>query len=108
VWFKYSIIGVLMFASAPSCSRQTRPRTLTTPTEVVKVRVSGDGKVFLNERVVTLDELRGEFQRLKRIHGGVWFIDESSAGAPRQEGQTVKKAIIEAELPMKVRSGMVP
>jgi hypothetical protein len=58
--------------------------------------------------MVTLDELRGEFQKLKRIHGGVWFIDESSAGAQRQQGQMVKKAIIEAELPMKMRPGMVP
>jgi hypothetical protein len=97
-----------MLASAPGCSRQTRPRTVIAPTEVAKVRVSADGKVYLNERLVTIDELRGEFQRLKRIHGGVWFIDETSGGAQRQQGQMVKKAIIEAELPMKVRPGMVP
>jgi hypothetical protein len=73
------------------------------PTEVAKVRVSVDGKLYLNDRVVTLDELNGELQRLTQVHGGVWFFDESSFGASRQQGQTVKKAIIEAKLPMRVR-----
>jgi biopolymer transport protein ExbD len=103
MWSKGSIIAVLILASMPGCSRQTKPRTFTAPTEVAKVRVSADGKVYLNERTVTFDELRVEFQRLERIHGGVWFFDESSAGASRQQGQTVKKAIIEAQLPMRLR-----
>ena len=103
MWSKCSIIAVLILASVPGCSRQTKPRTVTAPTEVAKVRVSADGKVYFNERTVTLDELRVEFQRLERIHGGVWFFDESSIGASRQHGQAVKKAIIEAKLPMKLR-----
>lgn len=103
MWFKCSIIVVLIFA-ATSCSRQTKPRTVAMPTEVAKVRVSVDGKVYFNERVVTLDELNREFQRLNQVHGGVWFFDESSFGASRQQGQTVKKAIIEARLPMKFES----
>jgi hypothetical protein len=73
------------------------------PTEVAKVRVSVDGKLYLNDRDVTLDELKVEFQRLTQVHGGVWFLDESSSGVSRQQGQTVKKAIIEAKLPMRVR-----
>lgn len=103
MWFKCSLIAVLIFASAPGCSRQTKRRAVTAPTEVAKVRVSADGKLYLNERLVTLDELRLEFQRLKGIHGGVWFVDESSAGASRQLGQRVSAAIVEAELPMKVK-----
>ncbi len=101
--FKYLIIAVLLFASAPSCSRETKPRTVTAPTEVAKVRVSSDGKVYFNERVVTLDELRAEFQRLKQVHGGVWLFDESSSGASRQLGQAVRKSVIEAELPIRFR-----
>lgn len=73
------------------------------PTEVAKVRVSVDGRLYFNDRVVTLDELNREFQRLKQVQGGVWFFDESSAGAFRQQGQIVKKAIIEAKLPIRVR-----
>jgi biopolymer transport protein ExbD len=78
MWFKYSIVAVLIFASAPGCSRGAKPRAVTAPTEVAKVRVSADGKVYLNEREIALDELRGEFQRLRRSNGGVWFVDESS------------------------------
>jgi hypothetical protein len=103
MWVKYSIIAVLIFASAPSCSKHTKPHAVTAPTEVANVRVSADGKVFFNQRVVTLDELRGEFQRLKQIHGGVWLSDESSSGASRQLRLVVKKAIVEAGLPMRFR-----
>lgn len=73
------------------------------PTEITKVRVSFDGRAYVNESVVTLDELKGELGRLKQINGAVLFSDESSLGASRSQGQTVKKAIIEAELPMQVR-----
>ena len=72
------------------------------PTEVARVRVSMDGKIYLNDRVVTLDDLNVEFQRLAKVHGGVWFFDESFPGPSRQQGQTVKKAIINAKLPIRV------
>lgn len=101
--FNYSIVALLILASALGCSRQAKPRAVTAPTEVAKVRVSADGKVYLNEREVTLNELRGEFQRLKQNNGGVWFVDESSAGASRQQGKRVSAAIVEAELPMRVK-----
>lgn len=102
MWFKCSIIAVLIFA-ATGCSKQSKPRAVAMPTEVVKVRVSVDGKLYFNDRVVTPDELNREFQRLKQIQGGVWFFDESSSGPSRQQGQIVKKAIIEAKLPIRVR-----
>lgn len=103
MYFKYSIIAVLVFASAAGCSRETKPRSVTAPTEVARVRVSAEGKVFFNDRVVTINELRGEFQRLKQIDGGVWLFDESSSGASKQLGEQVRKTIIEAELPIRFR-----
>jgi|GEM_PF-4365319 len=105
MWFKYSITALLIFASVPGCSRQNKPRTITAPTEVARVRVSADGSVYLNERVVTLKELRGELQRLKQVHGGVQFVDESSAADARQQAQRVSAAIVEFELPMQVKRG---
>jgi hypothetical protein len=73
------------------------------PTEVAKVKVTGDGKLYLNDRLVALDELNREFLRLSQVKGGVWFFDESLPGPSSQQGQIVKKAIIEAKLPMRVR-----
>ena len=103
-WVKYSMIAVLIFVvSAPGCSKQSKSRVIMAPTEVAKVRISADGKVYLNERVVTLDELQGELQRLKRVQGGVWLVDESSDGPARKQGQKVSAAIVAAELPMRMK-----
>jgi hypothetical protein len=103
VWSKFSIIAILILALALSCSKQSTQRTVTAPTQVAKVRVSAGGEIYFNERTVTLDQLRTEFQSLQRVRGGVWYLDESSGGAFRQQGQTVKKEIIEARLPIRVR-----
>ena len=102
MWLMCLILAVLIFATA-SCSQQSKPSAVAMPTEVAKVRVSVDGKLYLNDSVVTLDELNREFHRLKQAQGGVWFLDESSTGPSKQQDQTVKKAIIQAELPMRVR-----
>jgi len=99
--FTYLVNAALILASVPGCSRQSNRRTVPAPTEVAKVRVSTDGRIYFNERFVSLDELRGEFQRLKRISGAVQFVDGTSE-ASQQQGQAVRKAIVEAELPIRV------
>jgi biopolymer transport protein ExbD len=100
--FTYPIIAALVLASVPSCSRPSNRRTVAAPTEVAKVRVSADGKIYFNERLISFDGLRAEFQRLKRIDGAVQFIDET--GASHQQVQAVRKAISEAQLPIRVLS----
>ena len=94
---------VFLIISGASCSKPTKPRTVSTPSEIAKVTVSADGKIYFNQRVETIDELRSEFQKLKSAHGAVWFVDQSSSGPSWQQGQTVKKAIIDAQLPMKMQ-----
>lgn len=101
--YKYLRIALLIFAATPGCSNQPKRHNVTAPTEVAKVRVSVDGKVYFNERIVTLDELGTEFQRLKQIGGAVWLLDDSRAGEPRKLGRAVREAVIRAELPMKVQ-----
>ena len=98
--FTYLIIATLILASVAGCSRQSNRRTVPAPTEVAKVRVSTDGKIYFNERFVSLDGLSGEFQRLTGVNGAVQFVDETS-GASHQQGQAVRK-VIEAELPIRV------
>jgi hypothetical protein len=98
--FTCSIIAALILASVLSCSKQSTRRTVPAPSEVASVRVSTDGKIYFNERLVGLDGLRGEFQRLRRINGAVQLVDETSE-ASHQQGQAVRKAIIEAELPIR-------
>jgi hypothetical protein len=97
-----SVLAILIIFTT-GCSNQPKRRSIPRPTEVAKVRVGVGGRVYVNEGAVTLDELKGKLDKLKQIHGGVWFINESSDRESGRQAQVVKKAIIEAELPMRVR-----
>lgn len=99
--FTYLILAALILASVPGCARQSNGHSVPAPSEVANVQVSTDGRIYFNERFVSLDGLREELQRLKRINGAVHFVDETSE-ASQQQGQAVRKAIIEAELPIRV------
>jgi hypothetical protein len=100
---RWVLIGVLIVALMPGCSRRATRHNFSAPTEVAKVRVTADAKVYLNDRIITLVELKKEFQRLKQVNGGIWLVDESTAGESRQQAQAVRQAIIRTELPMMVR-----
>lgn len=102
MWFRPSVIIFLILFTA-NCSKQSSRRTIPMPTQVARVIVKVDGKVYLNGKLIPFEQLKGEFRRLKDLNGAVWFLDESSVGASREQGARVRKAIIEAELPMRVR-----
>lgn len=83
-------------------ARQTKSRPpLQAPTEMVKVKVNQSGEIFIEGKPATIDELKREFARLKQVNGGVWYYAEDSF-TPQSEA--VKRAIIEAHLPMKLTS----
>ena len=105
VWFRCWLIGLLIVAMASACSRRfaSQSHNVSAPTEVAKVRVSADARIYLNEHPVTFSELKKEFEKLKQVNGGVRFLDESTAGESRQQAQLVRQAIIKAELPMLLR-----
>jgi len=96
--------GVLlasMLLYVANCSRQ--PKRVPAPTEIAKVKVAADARVYFNERAVSMDDLNREFARLKEIHGAVWFFDESSSEISREQARLVKKSMINAGLPIRLR-----
>lgn len=99
---KWWLTGVLIVALMPGCSRRPSRHNFSAPTEVAKVKVGADARVYLNDRVITFVELKKELQRLKQINGGIWLVDESTAGESRQQALAVRRAIIRTELPMMV------
>lgn len=102
MWFRWFIVVVFILANA-SCSTKPTRRIVAAPTETATVLVRGDGKIYFNDRAVSFDQLKVEFARLKQIRGAVSFFNQSSPGTAQEQAQLVKKAIIEAELPMRVR-----
>ena len=98
MWFRCLILLVLIISASCAPKQRTR-RLVPPPSETARVVVKQDGKVFFNERAVTIDELKTELEQLKQRKGAVWLVDESSS----QHSEPVKKAIIAAGLPIRIR-----
>lgn len=97
MWLTCLMVAALTLSV--SCATKPTRRLVPRPSETARVVVKKDGKVFFNERVVTIDELKNELGKLKERHGAVWFVDEGSSS---QHNEPVKKAIMAAELPIQI------
>ena len=71
---------------------------------VAKVKVTQTGKIFLNEKQVSLVELKVTFARLKKENGVVWYYRENPQSEPPVEATSVIQAIIDAKLPVQLSS----
>ena len=84
-------LGVLLLLCVAACA-QTAPK----PAPFAKVRVTPQGKVLLNERPSSLDQLDINFQQLAKEHGIVWLYAQN--GSPSPLAQKVRKKIEEYHL----------
>ena len=70
--------------------------------EIAKVKVDRAGRIYLNGRIVTLENLKREFSRLHMVNGAVWYHRENPHQDPPPEALAVLQAIIDARLPVKL------
>jgi hypothetical protein len=70
--------------------------------EIAKVKVDRAGRIYINGRIVTLEDLKREFSRLHKINGAVWYHRENPHQDPPPEALAVLQAIIDARLPVKL------
>ncbi|MGH7753072.1 MAG: NADH-quinone oxidoreductase subunit N [Gemmatimonadales bacterium] len=68
--------------------------------EIAKVKVTAAGEITLNGRSVSLEELKREFARLKRVGGVVWYHRANPGGDPTPESMAVIEAVVAAGLPI--------
>lgn len=82
-------------------ARQTQspPATMQAPTEVSKVRVDQTGTIYLNGKPGTIEDLRQELTRLKKVNGGVWYYLEDPLNPQAKE---TERAILDAQVPIKM------
>ncbi|HSK70132.1 MAG TPA: biopolymer transporter ExbD [Pyrinomonadaceae bacterium] len=71
---------------------------------VARVKVTQTGKIYLNEKPVSLMELKKAFAQLKRENGVVWYYRENPQSEPSSEATSVIQAIIDAKLPVQLSS----
>jgi hypothetical protein len=67
---------------------------------IAKVRVYRNGKITLDGRQVTMDEIRKGFSGLKKKNGVVWYFREAAEQEPHPNATLVVQAIIDAKLPV--------
>lgn len=70
--------------------------------EIAKVKVDRAGRIYLNGRITSLESLKREFSRLRKVNGAVWYHRENPGQEPPPEALTVLQAIIDARLPVKL------
>ena len=70
--------------------------------EIAKVKVDRAGRIYLNGRIVSLENLKREFSRLQKVNGAVWYHRENPHQDPPREALAVLQAIIDARLPVKL------
>jgi len=70
--------------------------------EIAKVKVDRAGRIYLNGRIVTLENLKRELSRLHKANGAVWYHRENPYQDPPPEALAVLQAIIDARLPVKL------
>lgn len=73
-------------------------------TNVAKVKVMKSGKIFLDDREVTLSEIEVAFGRLNKDNVVVWYYRENPQGEPSPEAMMVVEAIVENNLPVRLSS----
>ena len=70
--------------------------------EIAKVKVDRAGRIYLNGRITSLESLKREFSRLRKVDGAVWYHRENRGQEPPPETLAVLQAIIDARLPVKL------
>ncbi len=68
----------------------------------VRVKVTQTGVIYLDDKVVALDELKQEFARLKADNGAVLYYRENPQGKMSEQATNVMNAVIAAKLPIKL------
>ena len=79
--------------------RRKGRRELINPSEIAKIKVTRAGEIYLQEKLVTFEELEKELANLRQTKGAVWYYPEDPS---HPVSAAVKGAIIKTRLPMKV------
>lgn len=93
------VVLLIVALLAVGCSNDA---AATMDENVARVKVTADGKVFLNGAETTLDDLRAEFARLQASGGRVQYYREDPTGKPHPIAEQVIQAVIEAKLPIQL------
>ncbi len=100
-----SFVAFALSGLCLSCSNDETSETHPNPEPATaKVRVFKDGRLTLNDNVVTIAELQAEFRRLRENEGRVLYYRETAQEEPPAIAAQVVQAVIDAKLPIQLSS----
>ena len=96
-------LAAVFIACGSNKSGSNAGNTLTVDeTNVAKVKVFVDGRILLNDKQVTIDDLKAAFKELKSKNGSVWYYRENASSEASPQAMQVIQAVAEAQLPIKL------
>jgi biopolymer transport protein ExbD len=83
-----------------ACSPAVSETSAVEDTNVAQVRAYNDGRITLNDRAVSIAEIRDAFAELSRNNGVVWYYREAADSEPHPNAMLVVESIVDARLPI--------
>jgi hypothetical protein len=93
----FALFAMLAIAA---CSPDVSEIPVVRDANVAQVGAYKDGRITLNGRDVSIEEIRGAFAELSRNNGAVWYYREAADSEPHPNAMLVVEAIVNAQLPV--------
>lgn len=87
------------------CGKQPAPQSPAKPdAPVLKIAVFMDGRLTVDGKAATVQELRESLRSLSEKHGEVWYYREAGQQDPPPVAMEVLRAVVDARLPIRLSS----
>jgi hypothetical protein len=70
--------------------------------EIAKIKVTQAGRLYLNKKRVSWDDLSKHLTRLKKANGAIWYFRESPQDEPTKAAMAIFRKIVAFKLPIKL------
>lgn len=102
--FRSTSVVVLLVAGAQlSCAKSEQQMySDSSARPVAQVRVYKDGRLTLDDKAATIEDVRRAFDRLRGARGSVAYYREAAQQEPPPVAMEVMRAIVEAKLPVQL------
>lgn len=107
MWRTFCLCLLLLGCGQPAAPRPASVVALpTTPAggNAAQVKLDRAGRLFLNGKPATVDELKQELARLQQVGGGVRFYHDNPGGATDPQSVEVLRLIANAKVPLRMQN----
>ena len=97
---RHVIAGLFIACVLSACTNEAPSEVVSMPENVARVGVSADGRISLNGKDASLQDVQEAFADLAKDGGVVWYYREAADAEPHPNAMLVVQAVVEARLPI--------